>query len=77
VTHNPNPQHIQSLVDCKQGMPHLVDLFDSALSDVTASLVETEDKDRMLRLQGQAYALRSFLDAVETSHEVKTRMETP
>lgn len=74
IGHKPNPQHIQALVDCKLGMPALVDLFAFALDEVKDNLVLSDDPSRTLKLQGQALVLRDFLEAVDVASEVKQKM---
>jgi hypothetical protein len=71
--HNTDRQHIQALWDCKQREDKLIDLFVKQLDEVKNQLVSADDKDRILRLQGQASVLRDFLDAVEKSQEVLER----
>lgn len=67
---------MQALSRCK--LPEneaLLDLMKQTLYEIKARLVEAEQPTRISQLQGQAKLIIDFLNAVERSQEILTRIK--
>lgn len=67
---------MQALMRCK--LPEneaLVDLFRTVLFDIKSRLIEAEQPSRISQLQGQAKLVLDFLDAIEKSPEILSRLK--
>ena len=67
---------MQALSRCK--LPEneaLLDLMRKTLHEIKSRLVEAEQPARISQLQGQAKLIIDFLDAVEKSQEILTRLK--
>lgn len=76
ISQKPERKHIQALVRCK--LPEneaFMDLMKKTLYEIKARLVEADQAARISQLQGQAKLIIDFLDAVEISPEILTRLK--
>jgi hypothetical protein len=67
---------MQALMRCK--LPEneaLLDLFRTVLLEIKSRLIEAEQPARIAQLQGQAKLILDFLDAIEKSSEILTRLK--
>lgn len=72
----PNPQHIQTLMDCKRtdtGMK-LIGILKEAVASYKDSLVAADEPVRIHRLQGSVKCLEELIDAIEISGDVMERL---
>lgn len=74
IDHKLDRQYYRALADCRQ-QPKLLELFQIRLEEVKEQLTKATDTQVIFRLQGQAYVLNEFLDAVQKSPEVIERLK--